>query len=134
MEVGTNLITMPEKRKLLVVDDEPSINETLTLIFKKQGYDVLRAHTGTEALIQLRQEQPDFAILDVALPDMSGIDIAIWIRAELPTCKFILFSGNLGTIDALEDAKSKGHEFQVLAKPVAPGELIEAIRHLAKKR
>jgi len=112
------------------LDDEPGINETLSLIFRKQGYEVLSAHTGTEALAYLRQEQPDIAILDVALPDMSGLEIAVWIQTELPTCRFLLFSGNQGTFDALEDAKSKGHEFHVLAKPVAPRELIDAVPKL----
>ena len=79
----------------------------------------------------LKELTPDFAILDVALPDMSGIEIAIWIRAQLPNCKFLLFSGNQGTIDALEEAKSRGHEFDVIAKPVPPLELIGALARLA---
>jgi len=73
---------------------------------------VFRAHLGAEAIALLKQEQPDFAILHVVLPDMSGIDIAIWIRAELPTCKFVLLSGNLGTIDALADARRFGSILQ----------------------
>ena len=73
---------------------------------------MFRAHLGAEAIALLKQEQPDFAILHVVLPDMSGIDIAIWIRAELPTCKFVLLSGNLGTIDALADARRFGSILQ----------------------
>lgn len=132
MSVGAKLELVPKKTKLLIVDDEPNINETLALIFRKRGYQVLTASTGSDALRQLESEKPDLALLDVALPDMSGIEIAITIRRQYPSCKFILFSGNQGTIDALDDAKSRGHDFEVLAKPVPPQELIDTVEHLSK--
>ena len=131
MRSSSNLQDVPKKLKLLIVDDERSINETLSIIFKKQGYEVLSAHDGAEAIRLLFQEQPDLALLDVSLPDMSGIDIAIRIRQELPTCKFVLFSGNQGTVEALDGAKSRGYDFEVLAKPVRVPELIAAFKNLS---
>ena len=131
MEAGIKPQAIPQKLKLLIVDDEPNINDTLAIIFRTRGYTVFTANTGAEALRHLSQEQPDLALLDVALPDMSGIEIAIRIRAEYPNCKFLLFSGNQGTIDALLDAKSRGHDFDVLAKPIPPQELIDALKSLA---
>ena len=130
MEAGTKPEPIPRQIKLLIVDDEPNINDTLALIFRIRGYTVLTANTGAEALRQLEQERPDAALLDVALPDMSGIEIAIRIRTDYPQCKFLLFSGNQGTIDALQDAKSRGHDFEVFAKPIPPQELIDALRNL----
>jgi CheY-like chemotaxis protein len=134
MEAGTKPQAIPQKLKLLIVDDEPNINDTLAIIFRTRGYTVITANTGAEALRHLSQEQPDLALLDVALPDMSGIEIAIRIRSEYPNCKFLLFSGNQGTIDALLDAKARGHDFDVLAKPIPPQELIDALKSLASQR
>lgn len=131
MEAGTRPEPIPRKIKLLIVDDEPNINDTLAIIFRIRGYTVITANTGAEALRQLSEERPDLALLDVALPDMSGLEIAIRIRTEYPECKFLLFSGNQGTIDALQDARSRGHDFEVLAKPIPPQELIDALRNLA---
>ena len=54
------------------------------------------------------------------MPDMNGIEAAIHIRGFLPACKVLLFSGQAATADLLENARARGHEFEILAKPVHP--------------
>ena len=62
------------------------------------------------------------------LPGMSGIEVAIRVREFLPTCKILLFSGQASTADLLEDARVRGYEFQILAKPVHPQDLLAKLR------
>jgi CheY-like chemotaxis protein len=67
-------------------------------------------------------------ISDVIMTDMNGIDAAITIRTMLPNCKILLFSGQAATADLLDRARSQGHEFEILAKPVHPQDLLARLR------
>lgn len=112
------------KRRVLVVDDEQVIADTLSIILNKAGFDASPVYTGTAAVESARNIQPDLIISDVIMPDMNGIEAAIQIRAFLPGCKILLFSGQAATADLLESARAKGHEFEILAKPVHPQDLL----------
>ena len=112
------------KRRVLVVDDEQVIADTLSIILNKAGFDASPVYTGTAAVESARTLQPDLIISDVIMPDMNGIEAAIQIRAFLPACKILLFSGQAATADLLESARAKGHEFEILAKPVHPQDLL----------
>jgi CheY-like chemotaxis protein len=59
---------------------------------------------------------------------MNGIEAAIITRTKLPKCKILLLSGQVATMDLLETARAQGHEFEILAKPVHPADLLEKIR------
>lgn len=112
------------KRRVLVVDDEQVIADTLSIILNKAGFDASPVYSGTAAVESARRIQPDLIISDVIMQDMNGIEAAIQIRAFLPTCKILLFSGQAATADLLESARAKGHEFEILAKPVHPQDLL----------
>jgi DNA-binding response OmpR family regulator len=75
-------------------------------------------------LTAAQSEAPDLLISDVLMPDLSGVDLAIRMRAQHPKCKILLFSGQAATLDLLEDARNQGHDFQLLLKPVHPSELL----------
>ena len=70
----------------------------------------------------------DLLISDVLMPELSGIDLAIQTRELYPSCKVLLFSGQPAITGMLEAARANGHDFEVLAKPVHPGELLDRIR------
>jgi CheY-like chemotaxis protein len=112
----------------LVVDDEKVIADTLAKILDMNGYDASAVYTGTAALESARKLQPELVISDVILPDMNGIEAAISIRGFLPTCRILLFSGQAATADLLENARAQGHEFEILAKPVHPSDLLAKLR------
>ena len=112
------------KRRVLVVDDEQVIADTLSIILNKAGFEASPVYTGTAAVESARSIQPDLIISDVIMPDMNGIEAAIQIRNFLPGCKILLFSGQAATADLLESARAKGHEFEILAKPVHPQDLL----------
>jgi CheY-like chemotaxis protein len=67
-------------------------------------------------------------ISDVIMADLNGIDAAIRIRALLPEIKILLFSGQAATADLLEKARTEGYEFEILAKPVHPQDLLSRLR------
>ncbi len=117
-----------KKRKVLVVDDEQIIADTLAKILDLNGYDASPVYTGTAAVESARTLQPDLIISDVIMPDMDGIQAAIKIREFLPSCKILLFSGQAATADLLENARAQGHEFEILGKPVHPSDLLAKLR------
>jgi CheY-like chemotaxis protein len=118
------MTSIKPKRRVLVVDDEQVIADTLSIILNKAGFEASPVYTGMAAVESARTIQPDLIISDVIMPDMNGIEAAIQIRAFLPGCKILLFSGQAATADLLESARAKGHEFEILAKPVHPQDLL----------
>jgi len=114
--------------KVLVVDDERVIADTLAIILNQAGFNAAAVYTGTEAVERARKEKPDLVISDVIMPDMNGIEAAIRIRQMLPGCKILLFSGQAATADLLEKARLQGHEFEILAKPVHPQDLLAKLK------
>jgi len=117
-----------KKRKVLVVDDEQVIADTLAKILDLNGYEATAVYTGTSAVESARSLEPDLIISDVIMPDMDGIQAAIRIRSFLPDCKILLFSGQAATADLLENARAEGHEFEILGKPVHPSDLLAKLR------
>lgn len=117
-----------QKPKVLVVDDERVIADTLAIILNQHGYEASAVYTGNGAVERARTVRPDLIISDVIMPDMNGIEAAIHIRKFLPSCKILLFSGQAATADLLESARAQGHEFEILAKPVHPQDLLAKLR------
>jgi CheY-like chemotaxis protein len=117
-----------KKPRVLVVDDEQVIADTLAKILDLNGYEASAVYTGTAAVESARALQPDLIISDVIMPDMDGIEAAIHIRAFLPGCKILLFSGQAATADLLENARARGHEFEILGKPVHPSDLLAKLK------
>jgi CheY-like chemotaxis protein len=116
------------KPKVLVVDDERVIADTLAIILNQSGFDASAVYSGTDAVERARKTTPDLVITDVFMPDLNGIQAAIQIRSFLPSCKILLFSGQAATADLLENARAQGHEFEILAKPVHPQDLLAKLR------
>jgi CheY-like chemotaxis protein len=116
------------KLQVLVADDERVIADTLVIILNQAGFNATAAYSGTKAVELARALKPDMLISDVIMPDLSGIDAAITIREILPSCKILLFSGQAATADLLDKARAQGHEFEILAKPVHPQDLLAKLR------
>lgn len=116
------------KPKVLVVDDEQVIANTLAIILNQAGFNARAVFSGEKALETLEAFEPDMLISDVIMTGMTGIDAAIATRTRLPNCKILLFSGQAATADLLEKARVQGHEFEILAKPVHPTDLLAKLR------
>jgi DNA-binding NtrC family response regulator len=112
---------------IFVVDDESVIASSLAAILQVNGFSARFFTCPLEALAAARSESPDLIISDVAMPGISGIDLAIQMRAQYPNCKILLFSGQAGTSDLLEHARAQGYDFRLLQKPVHPSEFLYEI-------
>jgi DNA-binding response OmpR family regulator len=113
--------------RVFALDDERTIASTLATILKVNGYDAQYFTNPLEALEYARTITPDLLISNVVMPEMSGIDLAVRFKEECPTCKVLLFSGQAQTVDLLKAAREHGHDFQLLAKPVHPADLLAKI-------
>ena len=118
----------PGKPRVLVVDDERVIADTLSTILNQNGFEASAVYSGLSAVDRAREMKPELVISDVIMQDMDGIEAAIRIREILPGCKILLFSGQAATADLLERARAQGHEFEILAKPVHPQDLLAKLK------
>ena len=116
------------KPKVLVADDERVIADTLAMILNQSGFEARAVYSGEKAVELAPEFKPDMLISDVIMPGLNGIDAAIQLRALLPGIKILLFSGQAATADLLEKARTQGYEFEILAKPVHPQDLLNKLR------
>ena len=116
------------KRRVIVVDDEKVIANTLAIILNDSGFETRAAFSGEETVKLIESFPADLVIADVIMPGMSGIEAAIIIRDKLPNCKILLLSGQAATSDMLDAARVQGYDFEILTKPVHPTDLIEKLR------
>jgi DNA-binding NarL/FixJ family response regulator len=122
--------------RIFSVDDHPLLREGIAAIINNQQdmQMIAQAANGKDAVQEFKKHQPDVTLMDLRLPDMSGIDAMIAIRAEFPEARIILlttFEGDVEIKRALE-AGARGY----LLKSMPPKELVEVIRqvHAGKKR
>ena len=113
---------------VLVVDDEAPIADSLAEMLNQSGYAAIAAYDGEGALENALLMPPELVVADVNLPGMSGIELAIALRSRFPDCKILLFSGHQSTSGLLESARRMGHKFEVLSKPVHPGDLLARVK------
>jgi CheY-like chemotaxis protein len=116
-----------ERFRVFVVDDESTIAATLAMILQRNGFDAISFTEPLEALSSARANPPDLLITDVMMPVLSGIDLAIALREEHPDCKVLLFSGQAATANLLQEAAAKGHDFELITKPIHPTEFLRKI-------
>ena len=116
--------------KILVVDDERLLADTTAAILRRAGFDTRIAYDGFVALEVAGSFRPDYILTDIMMPAMNGVELAIAITKMYPVTKILLFSGQTGISEVLEQSKAKGFEFPVLTKPVHPAKLIEGLRKL----
>lgn len=114
--------------KIIVVDDEPIIADTLVDILNGEGHEALAVSDGSSAIKWAEMVRPDLVLTDVIMPDMDGVEAAKAIMKLLPKCRIILFSGQAASTDLLARARAEGYSFEVLAKPVNPDVLLEKLK------
>jgi len=111
---------------VLVVDDEPLVADTLSIILSRAGFTTMTAYDAQTALELADITPPALLISDVAMPDMNGVELAIALLEIQPRCKVLLFSGHATNADLLT-AMDAGHDFRLLAKPVHPTEMLRLV-------
>ena len=115
--------------KILVVDDNPELLTLLTQLFDEMGYQVLAASKGKQAL-ELAQEQPELAILDILLPDIMGYHLADALRKQLPQLPLIFITGVFKGGKHAAEAKNKYGVAGYFEKPFEAQKLLDAVKKL----
>ncbi|HSB11568.1 MAG TPA: response regulator [Blastocatellia bacterium] len=111
---------------VLVVDDEPSVRDALELILSDSGYFVLASMSGRDALGKAHRQRIDVAIVDVELPDMSGLDVLRHLREKDPGLQVIVITAN-PTPAIVQEARKRGAA-DCLHKPFHPADIVDAIQ------
>lgn len=117
--------TQPTRPRVLVVDDEKLIAETCAQILKNAGLETRIAYDGFSAMELLTEFSPDYLLTDVLMPGMSGVQLAIEVTKMSPQTNILLFSGQAGISEILQEGYDQGYEFELLAKPMHPLKLLE---------
>jgi CheY-like chemotaxis protein len=113
--------------KIIVIDDEPVIADTLVDILNGEGHQAIATSSGTSAIEWAGRFNPDLVVSDIIMPGMNGIETAKAILKLLPGCRIILFSGQAASTRLLAQTSEEGFSFEVLAKPIDPEVLLTAI-------
>lgn len=121
-----------DKPSILIIDDDTNLRKTLTDILRAKGYETLAAKDGTEGLSLLRQHTVHLALVDLRLPDISGLEILSTIRAAHPHTEAIILTGN-ASLDSAIEATNKG-AFSYLQKPYDMDQLMLHIRRAIEKQ
>ena len=124
---------MAVQEKILVVDDEPSIRKYLQTLLEVDGFEVETVNSGREAIKRIGDGmRPDFVILDVLMPEMSGIEATRWIKDQNPVIKIILLSSEVSK-EFISDGMKMGIDGYLL-KDCSKEMLFEAIHTVMRGR
>lgn len=117
------------KQKVLVVDDSLFIRSSLIQTLESEGYEMVGSvPTGEEALEIVEQLRPQLVILDMVLPDMTGIDVLKVVKKHYPETKVVILS-TMAQQSVIVEAKAAGAD-RYLIKPVSENDLIEALNEI----
>ncbi len=119
--------------KILIVEDEPDIRDTLSYNFEKEGFEVLSSPNGKSALKLLESNEPNIVILDLMLPDMSGLDICRQIKNDkkLSDTSIIMLTAKSEEVDRIVGFELGADDY--VTKPFSIRELILRVKVLIKK-
>ena len=114
--------------RILVVDDEILIADTIVQILNRNGFIAEAAYSGSQAIDLAARHCPELVLSDVMMPHVDGVEAAIAIREQCPDTRIVLFSGQAATVEILARARERGHDFELLPKPIHPTQLIKHLR------
>src|SRR5437773_3055579 len=120
------------KSRVLVIDDEAAIRDSLRMTLEYEGYEFLAAATGQEGLALVEREAPDLVLLDVKMPGMDGLEVLDRLHAMHETLPVIVVSGH-GTISTAVEATKKG-AFDFVGKPLASERVLVSLRNALDQR
>jgi DNA-binding NtrC family response regulator len=110
--------------RIVIVNEQHVIGSTLVALLQMKGFSARYFTHALEALTAARSEAPDLLISDVMMPDLSGIDLAIRMKEQCPTCEVLLFSGHASNVALLRIANERGHNFHLLFRQVHPNDVL----------
>jgi DNA-binding response OmpR family regulator len=115
---------------VLVVDDEPTVTEVVSIYLERAGYEVIVASDGESALEILEGQPPDLVVLDLMLPDVGGLEITRWLRARGDT-PIIMLSARREEVDRILGLELGADDYVV--KPFSPQELVSRVKAVLRR-
>lgn len=120
-------------QRVLVVDDERLVADTLALVFKKSGFDARAAYSADSAIEYAREFQPNLLVCDITMPGNDGHVLVDLITKELPACRIMVLTGFYSNLKSVHEQASRlPRPMGILTKPCQPADLLrEAAAMLA---
>lgn len=115
--------------RVLIVDDDRKLADALSLVLRQRGFDTSVAYSGPEAIQSALTSPPDFIVMDIIMNGIDGVDAAITICEILPKCRILLMSGAEDAMQRLDKGAVRGHDFELLTKPVLADCLLDKLRN-----
>lgn len=123
-----------KKAKILIVEDEQSLNEAYQMVLESEGYEIHAAYDGEQALKITEKIEPDLILLDLRMPKVGGIEFLKQYEASTkhPNVKIVIFS-NLDTQKEIEEAYKLGAQKYILKAWASPKELVRLVEEILDK-
>jgi DNA-binding NtrC family response regulator len=121
-----------ETKKILIIDDDPNIRKTLSDILKVKGYTTFSAQNGRDGMEFTKHTPVNLAIIDLGLPDISGLEVLDLLKADDPFIEAIILTGN-ASLDSAIEATNKG-AFSYLLKPYDIEQLMVHVKRSLEKQ
>ncbi len=124
---------MYKSNKILIIEDEPDIRELLTVSLGGEGYIVVPAATGEQGLKLARSERPDLVLLDLMLPNLSGLEICRQLRADpdLVSVPVLMLTATSSEMDKVVGLEVGADDY--VTKPFSPRELLARVKALLRR-
>jgi len=122
------------KKRILLVEDDPSAARLVSYTLEQEGYEVLTAPNGVEGLRKAREEEPDLLVLDVMLPGLDGFEVCHRLRSEPQTAKLpiLMLSAKAREADKATGINVGADDY--LSKPAAPDEIVARVANLLAEK
>ncbi len=111
--------------RILIVDDEHIVADTLSLIFQKHGFTTRAAYSADEAMICARAFTPDLLLCDINMPEKDGLELIDTMEEEQPGCRVLVLTGAYASLNRVRQRSAEvRRHFSVLTKPCHPSEVL----------
>lgn len=113
--------------RILVVDDDTLVAQTLTMIFTRHGFDAATAYNADQAVAAAREVKPDLVLCDIEMPGRDGISLMMDLTRELPNCPILILTGFYSSLTRVREfTKTLSQRVSIITKPCQP---IDLLRH-----
>jgi len=119
---------MPEKNRILVVDDEDALRTVLSAELEGEGYKVSSAADGSEAITVLKSQPFDLILLDIKMPNVDGFEVLKYVKENHPATKVIMLTGFADLKNAIESKKLGAEDF--VSKPYDLVDLLTTVERV----
>ena len=120
--------------KILIIDDDATVNDLWSIAFKNAGFDTISASMAQEGMTTAKTQQPDFILLDQIMPDMKGNDVLKMLKSDPATQKIpVALISNYSDKQLMQDAIQAGAIDYILKYQIEPQDLVDKVKNLLQE-